>query len=95
MTRNGNSSPQYQSILQQRKFMDRLGNKLGDPIFKDGANAFKAGKTLEDNPFGTHMECFAEGGYSDRLCDRTIWNAGWKAMSEAATMYEMIGVSHG
>jgi len=90
------SSPQYQKILQQRKRNARLENKKSDPIFKDGANAFKAGKTLEDNPYGTHYEVYKKAGFdSDLMCDRTIWQMGWKAMSEAATMYEMIGVSHG
>lgn len=90
------SSPQYQKILQQRKREDRMRNRKSDPIFMDGANAFKAGKTLEDNPYGTHYEVYKKAGLeSDLMCDRTIWQYGWKAMSEAVAMYQMIGASHG
>jgi len=76
------SSPQYQAILQERKNLNRLGNRKSDPIFTDGANAFKAGKTLEDNPYGTRYEVYKKAGLdSDLMCDQTIWQMGWKAMS--------------
>ena len=81
------SSPQYQKILQQRRYMERLGNKDNDPIFNDGATAFNAGKTLEDNPYGTRYECYKKAGLdSDLMCDRTLWQMGWQAMSDAMCM---------